>query len=160
MAEMKFKMNPDRAWLDRRCTHDTGMVSAGRLARDLDALGTPAPEHDALKMTAFSKLIELRRRSCGFTPEVLAERADIDLAELVDIEQRGTTPEPRTIHRLADTLKLPLQGLMELSGLAEPRNHRIGESAVRFAARSESIAKLTPEQREALEEFVRQLDQR
>jgi transcriptional regulator with XRE-family HTH domain len=158
MAQMKFKMNSDRAWLDRRCEHDNGMVSAGHIARDLDAVNAAPSEPDALKMTAFSKLIELRRRSCGFTPEELAKKADVELAELVDIEQRGTTPEPRTIHRLADTLKLPLQGLMELSGLAEPRSQRIGESAVRFAARSESLAKLTTEQREALEEFVRQLD--
>jgi hypothetical protein len=45
---------------------------------------------------------------------------------------------------------------MEVAGLAAPRPE-VSHAALKFAARSESTAKLTINEREALEEFVKVL---
>jgi transcriptional regulator with XRE-family HTH domain len=107
---------------------------------------------------ALAKLVELRRRQCRLSVEALASRADVDLEHVVNIERgEGGAPEPRTVQQIAQALKLPEQRLLELAGLAEVRDGRIREATVRFAARSEPIEELRPEEREALEEYVKVL---
>jgi hypothetical protein len=46
---------------------------------------------------------------------------------------------------------------MELAGLVQRRDDKLTAAAVRFAAKAEPMAKLSPEERDALEEFVRVL---
>jgi transcriptional regulator with XRE-family HTH domain len=107
---------------------------------------------------ALAKLVELRRRQCRLTAEDLATRADVDLADVVNIERgEGFVPEPRTVHQIAQVLKLPERRLLELAGLTEVRDRRLREATVRFAARSEPIEELRPEELEALEEYVKVL---
>jgi transcriptional regulator with XRE-family HTH domain len=107
---------------------------------------------------ALAKLVELRRRQCRLTVEALASRADVDLEDVMTIERgEGLSPEPRTVHQIAQVLNLPKRRLLELAGLAESRDHRIREATVRFAARSEPIEELSPEELEALEEYVKVL---
>ncbi|HEX3719677.1 MAG TPA: helix-turn-helix transcriptional regulator [Verrucomicrobiae bacterium] len=104
---------------------------------------------------AFGRLIGLMRRNLRMSAEELADQADVDLAEVISIEQdTHFVPEPRTVYQLARQFKLPEGRLMELAGLATPRDIGFAREAVRFAARSESIAKLTVEERSALEEFT------
>ncbi len=69
----------------------------------------------------------------------------------------GFVPEPRTVHQIAQVLKLPERRLLELAGLTEVRDRRLREATVRFAARSEPIEELRPEELEALEEYVKVL---
>ncbi|HKI37051.1 MAG TPA: hypothetical protein VKA46_34680 [Gemmataceae bacterium] len=47
--------------------------------------------------------------------------------------------------------------LLELAGFVEARDSRLREATVRFAAHSEPVADLLPEEREALEEYVKAL---
>jgi len=113
---------------------------------------TPAP----VAKSAFAKLIELRRRELRLSVAQLAERAEVDVADLLGIELgKDDVPELRTIAKLAQALKLPAQKLVELSGLAIPKNARFAEAVVRFAAKSEPVDKLSREEHEALEEFVK-----
>jgi len=77
--------------------------------------------------------------------------------EIVEIEMYDETiPRVRTVFQLAKALKIPEGRLMEVAGLATPRPE-ISHAALKFAARSESTAKLTRNEREALEEFVKVL---
>jgi transcriptional regulator with XRE-family HTH domain len=104
---------------------------------------------------AFGRFVALMRRNRRMTAEKLADQADIDLSELLSIEQDPHyVPEPRTVYQLANCFKVPEGRLMELAGLAIVRDVGFAQEAVRFAARSESIAKLTEEERSALEEFI------
>lgn len=105
----------------------------------------------------FGRLIEYARREQGLTVERLAEQADVDLGELVEIERDDDfMPQLRTVHQLASVLKLPTSRLMQVAGLATPRPSVAG-AALRFAARSEPTSELSPDEREAFEEFVKVL---
>lgn len=104
---------------------------------------------------AFGRFVELMRRRRALTVEQLAERADLDVGELVSIEDNlHYTPEPRTVYQLARAFNVPQQRLLQLAGLTAGGDARLRHEAVRFAARSESVQKLSKEERAALEEFV------
>lgn len=107
---------------------------------------------------AFSTLISYRRRALRLTIESLAEKAKVDVDELLQIEEdTGYVPEARTVHQLANQLKLPIPQLLVLSGNARSANTELTEAAVRFAARSRAVEKLNREQSDALNEFVKVL---
>ena len=128
-------------------------VSAGGMASDLGMI--PSSVVDSHRV--FGRLIEYARRMQGLSVEKLAEVADVDLAEIVDIEtQDDVVPQVRTVFQLADVLKLPQGRLMQVAGLATPRPE-VSNAALKFAARSEPTSRLSPEEREAFEEFVKVL---
>ena len=123
------------------------------MAADLGML--PAASDETHRV--FGRLIEFARREKGISLEQLAERADIDLEEVVEIERNeNVVPQLRTVHQLALVLSLPAGRLAEVAGLAAPRPD-LSNAALRFAARSEPTATLTPAEREAFEEFVKVL---
>lgn len=79
----------------------------------------------------------------------------MDLGELVSIEENAHhKPEPRTVYQLAKTFSVPANKLSELAGLVVTRDSRFNQEALRFAARSEPIEKLTPEENAALDSFI------
>lgn len=115
------------------------------------------PSREPVRL-AFSTLISYRRRALRFTMETLAEKANVELDELLRIEEdTDYVPEPRTVHQLANQLKLPIPQLLVLSGNAMSANAALTEAAVRFAARSRAVEKLNREQTDALNEFVKVL---
>jgi hypothetical protein len=148
-------MNPDAAWLrSKAAEEDNGIVSVGglvcALARSEEGSKAPLAERVAL-----AKLVELRRRQYRLSAEDLAEKAAVDLEDVLSIERgEGIVPGPQVVHRLAQALELPEPRLRELAGLVLARDARLREATVRFAARSEPVALLLPEERAALEEFV------
>lgn len=155
---MKLERSKDW-WLARVRREGVAFVGAGLLAFD------PAPEEAAGTVSeerriAFGRFVNLMRRQRGWTMEKLAEEADLDTSELLLIEEHGQTPFPRTVYKLAETFNVPQPGLMQLSGLAVANDTGFREEAVRFAARSESVEKLTPEENAALEAFVTVLSKR
>lgn len=139
------------AEVEGRC----GSVAAGGLAHDLGVLRPPQAQEGP---RVLGRLIEFARRAKGLSLEELAQRADVDLAELVSVERdEGPAPTPRTVYQLAHTLGLSVGKLLELSGLAEPRDEILSKAALRFAARSEPTTQLSRDEREAFEEFVKVL---
>jgi transcriptional regulator with XRE-family HTH domain len=158
---MKTHPTTNTDWLLRMAAAENNTeLSVGGLARELGMFEQQPESVESATIPrkgAFSRLIGLRRREQRLTVEQLAERADVELVELLDIEH-GTLPAPpdvRTVYKLATTLKLPEQPLMQLAGLAQPKDDTFGEAAVRFAARSEPVDKLSREEHQALEEFVK-----
>jgi transcriptional regulator with XRE-family HTH domain len=128
-------------------------ISVGGMAAELGML---SPGHSEAQR-AFGRLIEFARRKKGLTSEQLAARANVVLAELVEIERaEASTPEVHTVLQLAAVLELPAARLMEVAGLAMPLPE-VSQAAQKFAARAEPTAQLTREQRDALEEFVKVL---
>ena len=87
--------------------------------------------------------------------EQLSDDADVDMADLVEIESDPHhRPELRTTYQLANYFKVSRAGLMQVAGLAVQKDAKLFDEGVRFAARSESTAALTPEEGAALEAFV------
>ncbi|MCE9556628.1 MAG: helix-turn-helix domain-containing protein [Planctomycetes bacterium] len=143
--------NPD--WLrhmadaEDRCRS----VAVAGLAQELGMLQNPAWERPRI----LGRLIEYARRDKGLSLEALAKAADVGLAEVVAIEMEADVlPLPRTVVQIAQVLGLPAATITELAGLARPQK-MLSEAAVRFAARSEPTARLSIDEREAFEEFVK-----
>lgn len=106
-------------------------------------------------VVAFGRFVSLMRRDRGLTVERLADEADVDVAELVSVEEDTRyKPEVRTVYQLANFFGVPRATLLQVAGLTLPKDSRIVEEAVRFAARSEPVEALSPEERAALETFV------
>ena len=132
-------------------------IGAGLYALDpiFDGETMPATQSSEEPSIAFGRFVRLMRRDRGLTLEKLAEDTDVEVAELVEIEEdTHHKPELRTVYQLANYFKVPRGNLLQVAGLTAPRDNRLIDEAVRFAARSESVAVLTPEERAALEAFV------
>jgi HTH-type transcriptional regulator, competence development regulator len=155
---MKVMRMSDELFLKRAAEEDGCMISAvglqplhAKKAESGQQLGEPI-------RFAFSTLISYRRRALRMTMEDVAQKAKVELDELLEIEENlSYVPEVRTVHRLADLLKLPIPQLLVLSGNAKAATAELTEAAVRFAARSRAVEKLNPEQSNALNEFVKVL---
>ncbi len=132
-------------------------IGAGLLSFD------PIPDSDLLPVSdildepgiVFGRFVQLMRRDHGLTIEKLAEDSDVEIAELLEIEDDAHhRPQGRTVYQLANYFKVPHRTLLQVAGLTAPRDSRIVEEGVRFAARLEPVAELSPEERAALEAFV------
>jgi HTH-type transcriptional regulator, competence development regulator len=154
-------------WLERVDREQDHSVGAGFPAHDPilqsqpATVGTTSQPGTEETRIAFGRFVNLMRRQRAMSIEKLAETADLELGELVSIEDDlHFTPEPRAVFRLAHAFGVPQQRLMQLAGLASARDERFRQEAVRFAARSESLQKLSREENAALEAFIAVLSQR
>lgn len=154
-----MELNLKREWYlaqaDREGTREIGAgnleVQPTELVREKEvnysaaSTGTASP--------AFALLIRLKRLEHRWTFEKLAHEADVELAELLSIDRDNVTPRPRTVIQLASALQLPATALKKLSGLTRP-DPVFQEQALQFAARSESMHDLRPEEKAALASFI------
>lgn len=152
---MKLNINPE--WLLEAAENEEGgIVSVGGLAfraqGEFKAAGTPGPER-----TALAHLLELQRRNMRLSVESLASQSDVEVEEILEVEQGHGVPEPRTLFKLAQVLKLRDDKLMHLAGHVSRPDPRLEQAAVRFAARSAPMDLLTAEEAAALAEFVKEL---
>ena len=160
-----MRLNLKREWYEREAKKEEHLeVTAG--FRDESAFNEEIENQKqvALPTTTssipFGRLINLQRRHSHLTMEQLADRARIDLGELVTIEAgQCPNPQPRTVYGLAQALNLPSEKLFVVSGLKFSTDQQVSNQAVRFAARSEPVDKLTKEEQQALQEFVKYLSQ-
>lgn len=104
---------------------------------------------------AFSKFLNLARRERGLTIEQLAEQIDADALEVLQIEEGTKMPEPRIVANLAKALRVLPGRLMQLAGHVDA-DKQVVSAAYAFATRSNSKP-LEPEERDALNEFVKAL---
>jgi len=164
-----MKMNLSKQWLMKRAAGEemadvsAGFFNFGMLEKNAGQRGTPPnlPQEQESSRFAFGKLIKLWRRKKGLRMDQLAEKARIDLAELVEIENKTDfIPEVRTVYQLAKVLELPNERLLQLSGNTVNRDASLGQEAVKFAALSESVEKLNKDEQRALKEFVKFLSEK
>lgn len=154
---MRFERSKDW-WMARARREGDVAMGAGLLAFDPALEKRPSSEQTSFveeTRIAFGKFVNLMRRRRGFSMERLAKEAELDTSELLVIEDDvHYVPEPRTVFKLAQAFDVPQRGLMELAGLLVGTDSNFRNEAVRFAARSESVQKLTPEESSALEAFI------
>jgi len=152
-----MKINVTKAWCEKMAHREAyAEISAGLLAID-PIFETESVSEASGDKTRFvlQRFIELGRRDKKLSVEQLAEQADIEISELISIESDiHHLPEPRTLYQLAQTFDVSQTKLMELSGLTKPKDVNYLEEAVRYAARSESIEKLNPEEQAALDGLI------
>lgn len=153
------------ALVDREESHAVGAGAAARdpvLEAQLSAVPSTTAQHGSEETRiAFGRFVNLMRRQRAMSIEKLAEEADLDMGEIVSIEDDlQFKPEPRTVFRLAQAFGVPQQRLMQLAGLASAKDAHFRQEAVRFAARSEAVQKLSKEENAALEAFIAVLSER
>jgi transcriptional regulator with XRE-family HTH domain len=161
---MTMKFSTNRKWLERRADQeDRHFISVGGLISTLDPTcqtELTSTQNVETTKTVFVRLLQLARRERRMSLEELAEKADIDLAVLVKIEtDEAFEPDLRTVHQLAAVLDLPPKKLMVLAGLLHMKDAGLQQASVRFAARSEPIGNVSPEEHAALEEYVKFLNE-
>ena len=158
---MKLELTRDwfMAAADREGDQEVG---AGIAARDPVAAASHHASDDNVRVEAthiaFGRLMHMMRRQKAMTVEALAARARIDAEEVLLIEAKPDfKAEVRTVHQLAEVFQLQPKALLELAGATAVREEIVQE-ALKFAASSEPIAKLTREEAAAVDAFVAALN--
>jgi transcriptional regulator with XRE-family HTH domain len=151
-----MKLDRPKDWYERRIALEGNLevgagVPPGYPAR-VAAETTAKPVDTRI---AFGTFVELWRRNRGWDAVKLAEEAGVTPEEVLEIERYPQSePEPSAVYKLAQVFEVPAKILLELAGLVAPRTPNLRQAAVRFAARTESMAALNEHEREALEAFI------
>lgn len=104
---------------------------------------------------AFGRFVQLGRRKLQLSRAALADKAGIDLAELLKIEQdAGYAPKPRTIHQLAAVFEVDQERLLALAGLGPPEGAIRIEETAQHGAYSESPEDLNEQETATLAAMV------
>ena len=150
-------------WSIRMARRELGRdISAGSFGiqdtpKPTDAFSTPSTVHIEGRV-AFARFVELMRRKRGMTIEQLADSCGIEVSDVISIEDEVLHGiGPRTIYQIAQCFDVSDTKLMQLAGLTQIQDSSLAEQSLRFAARSNSMASLTKEEREALDQFVAEL---
>lgn len=133
-------------------------IGAGSFIQNVSTESEHSPDvvHTEDPSIAFGRFVRLMRRHRRLTVEELAKESDIDISDLVEIEDDTRhKPEPRTVYQLANYFNVSKPRLMQIAGLVTTKDSRLVDEAIRFAARSDPTAKLSPEEQAALEAFVK-----
>lgn len=157
-----MRINITKDWCIRMAELEDGSeIGSGAIAIDPVFDGEAGAEDQGEPSIAFGRLLRLMRRKEGLTVEKLAEDAKVEMEELVGIEEDAHfRPKVRTVYQIANYFRLPRANLLQVARLTTPRDPRLAEEEVRFAARSEPVVALTDEERAALDAFVAVLSER
>ena len=136
---MKFAIS--RQWCAEKAEVEAGAeIGAGLVGLGPLLSGAAGPSAALYEpRAAFGRFVQLGRRKLKLSRAALADKAGIDLAELLNIEQDANyAPKPRTIHQLAAVFEVDQKKLLALSGLGPPEGAIRIEEAVQYGAYSES----------------------
>ena len=133
--------------------HDVAQPST-----QFDKAGTNAPklgEEEDIG-PSLSTFLSLQRRKLKLSPEDLAKLANIEKKEILKIEADPTyVAKPRTVHKLADYLRLPERALSVIAGATTEHRDSVPKSLKNvYAAQSDNLSELSRNERKLLAEYV------
>jgi transcriptional regulator with XRE-family HTH domain len=151
-----MRMTTDLNWLKRKAAQEDGcIVSAGGLVNSLEQREQACSNVVPLQH-AFVRFVELTRRERRLSLEQFADKVDVDLVEMVKIvNEEHYKPAIRTVHKIAEFLKLPEKKLLALAGLLQVKDSEFQTAALKFAARSAPVQTLSKQEHSDLEEIVK-----
>lgn len=138
--------------------HSLSMLSriAKALNRALTVSMDTSKDELGTRRLVFQEVVRGLRKEKGLGIEQFAKKTEIDKIDVIAMERHpGYKPSPLVIHRLSKFYKISQKKLAILAGAVKDMPHRMEQEASRFAAQSESFAKLTEEERKILDDFVR-----
>jgi hypothetical protein len=113
---------------------------------------------DGTQALVFSRYVQFTRRKLRLSIEGLAAATGISVEDLFGIEEAlPDAIEPRVVVHLAKYFGNVPQQMLELAGLATPRDPQLWQSAFKFAANAEPSAELTEAEERAFAQFVASL---
>jgi transcriptional regulator with XRE-family HTH domain len=156
-----MKIEIPKEWILSRAQHEEGFeIGAGSPLHLAESEASPSPAAEKIgtieQRLSFGHFIALMRRRQGWTIQQLAQRAEVDIGELLVIEKDPHhEAELSTVHGLARTFNVPPRRLIKMVGLAEDRPSRLAEAAVYFAASADPVAPLTESEEIALQAYLK-----
>lgn len=107
---------------------------------------------------AFRRFVQNARREKGLTIKQASKKLAIDSSELEKLENDFSyRPSSSVLHKLSQFFGISQKHLESMAGTAKNMPPELRERASRFASQSEPVAKLSREERKALDEFMRYL---
>jgi transcriptional regulator with XRE-family HTH domain len=104
---------------------------------------------------AFHLVLWNLRRDKRLTIDELSHRTEVDRDELLALERDPQSrPTPLTLHKLSEFYGVSPRRMAALAGAVREIPEDVRDRATRYAARSETFAKLTREEKKALDEFM------
>jgi transcriptional regulator with XRE-family HTH domain len=104
----------------------------------------------------FREVVRGLRRKRRLTPEELAAKLGLDRNEVIAMERQDDyRPSPLTLFKLGKFYGISQQNLAILAGAISDASHEFQQEVSKFAAQSESFAKLTREEQQILDEFIK-----
>lgn len=137
--------------------HSLSMLSriAKKLNHRLNVRIVPENRESQTMNYAFRELLRGLRKEKGLKVEEVAERSGIEREEVLRMERNECyRPTPLALHKLSKFYGIPQRRLAVLAGAVRDVPADLEREVSRFAAQSESFAKLTPEEQRTLDEFV------
>lgn len=108
----------------------------------------------------FGLFVEMLRRRDGLSRGELAQKADVDLSEVIDIETCDDVDvSPRTLYQLEKCFGLSENVLAKLSGAVRTLKGDVQQNIVRYAAQAKHANHLNDEECQILNEVIALLDQ-
>jgi hypothetical protein len=143
------RVQRDDAWVLEMSEAEQGQsIQVGGLHGRLSAL-TPDASRRSL-----AQFVELSRRQFGLSAKQFAQKAGLNLMDLLAIEMgAGPLGNPQAIIQIALFLKVEPAPLLVLAGLSGSLDSELGNVAIQFTARLEPVAPLEPREEEALNWF-------
>lgn len=152
---MTFDINKE--WCRNAGAKEDGLdIGAGVIAADpIFTHEGGVDESPEASRLALGRFINLMRRDQGLSIEALAQKADIEIGELLSLENNAThLPDVRTLYQLSEIFGVSQEKLMGLSGLTHANNDDYVEEAVRYAAKSASIEVLSEDEHAILNGLI------
>jgi transcriptional regulator with XRE-family HTH domain len=104
--------------------------------------------------------VRLLRKKSGFDVEQFANRLGVDADYIIELEQNiSHRPTPLVLYKLSQLFKIPQEKLNILAGAIKDIPPDFQIHASQFAAQSDSLAKLTDDEKKLVDEFVKFLRQ-
>lgn len=163
-----MKLCVDNDWLRRQIENDPiADAEAGRVIRrsaDVVKAAEVAAQPQAAAVDNAPKredaplalLIHMTRRRDRLTVAQFAERLRVSEDEVAAIEKDPHySPRPRTIHNLAEYVKVPARALLSLLPDAPIVDRSLDDAVHKFAASSDDLSGLSRAERRGLNDFVK-----
>ena len=138
--------------------HSLSMLSriAKELNHRLNVRMVPENFENETMTYAFQDLVRGLRKKTGMKLDEFARQSGIDREEILRMERNGCyRPSPLALRKLSKFYAIPQKRLAVLAGAVKNVPRELEQEVSKFAAKSESFAKLTPEEQQTLDEFVR-----
>lgn len=148
----QFKSSASDTWLlgKAQAEDQTASVNAGR-----QGSSASEPNKRFAGLRALGRFVELSRRQAGWSIDVLANQAGIDVWYVRQIEAgRGDELSCESIDRIAAALNLPAAKLRDLASLDEPPRTLSLVAAEAIASLSDDIDPLNSREQQALSRFI------
>ncbi len=151
--ELDAALNESGADVSALASETRGVVEAA--IAEVAVSGPREDEAEVLHL-GLGTLVRMLRRKKKLDPLELAEAAGVDVEEVNGIESNPHfEASPMTLVRLERFFQLEGRSLAFLAGAIHRPTEALKDEVVRFAAYSSGTAKLTREQKKALNAFVR-----